>query len=419
MRFILFALFVTVFRFFAIVQAAPLCGALFATKFNELKSVAQILPEPLPISSYLKIAGTKKLIDANGKEVGEVVLIEPISSNVESLKNSRGGLEKYETEITDSNRRLFEALGFKETIDPVYGKYMSQIPSSKLFEFLRAQYNLTVPEDMQIHMGIYDSPVVSAKQTEFVTYWVKYGTIALGDPKFGSFFGLTPEQIAQAVQNGKENNSVYRHDLEHFGSIVLMPKKIIDFNRHIGQFWLKVIEHLKVEVTEGRIGRHSEEWHQIMNAAYLYTRRFHSLHHVLGMLVRDGGSIDINTQNLTDFGSVAQIETPAVHWSGLGFKPNWVTSDHLPKSNRHMYQYGLDNAQTVEQPISIAAAYKQVTNIELDFIRQFTNSHPTFQKTYQNILVELYLDTQPKLTDQDFENLQKLTMRRHQKMGNE
>jgi hypothetical protein len=378
----------------------------------------QFRTDALPISSYLKITGIEKFRDPDGMELGEALRIEVISVNVKSLAEGRDGLQKYRTEMNDHNRSLFERLGFLEGHDAIYGKYMSRIPSPQLFESLRARYNSTAPENLQIHMGIYQSQVLSAKQTEFVTNWVESGLVALGDARFGSFFGLKPEELAVSVANGKENNSVFRHDLEHFGSLVLMPKPIVERNRLLGKFWLKVIRHLKIEVSEGRIDRHSQDWHDIMNVVYIYARRFHSLTHVLGMLAREGGAIDINQQRLLDFGSVARSETPAVHWVGLGFRPDSVTVNDLPKANRHMYELGLNLSKPVTQAIRISDVYRQVTNEEQALIRNFSQNPPIpgYQKVYLEFLHDLGLHDLPPLSESDLESLQSLTLLRHQKM---
>ncbi len=55
------------------------------------------LKHKLPISAYIEIIGYKKFYDSNGVEVGVSTLFQPIQHNINNLKESRSGLDKYRT----------------------------------------------------------------------------------------------------------------------------------------------------------------------------------------------------------------------------------------------------------------------------------------------------------------------------------
>lgn len=386
----------------------------------------ETLSTPIVISSYAQIIGHKIFLDAQGKNVGKAYLIEPLAANIREFPNHKGDLQLYKTEINDSNRNLFTMLGFVESFEPGYGHFMSQVPDAKLFSYLKHIYNQQVTEDMQIHVGIYESPVVSSHQTEMVTNWLSDANVTLGNPNFGSVLGAGANDLAKPVVNGREKLSTFRHDLEHFGSIVLVPKKIVEVNQHVGKFWMKLLTRIKELEAQKKLPkdyRKSPEYRAILDAVYLYNRRFHSLTHVLGMLVRAGGSIDINQQRILDFGQSAETETPTVHWAGLGFKPDFVNHDNLPFPNR-LFDVSLENARTDKSVVSIADAYSMITNDAIDqarqftkdFIRKFPNSPISGLLTWLN---ELGINDLAKLSDRELEDLNALTLMRHQRMGKE
>ncbi len=310
-------------------------------------------------------------------------------------------------------------MGFKESEDPIFGKYMSEVPNPKLFEYLRAQYNARVPADMQINMGLYQSKVVSAHQTEYVKHWVKDGTMALSDPRWGSVFGLKPEQLSENITEGKERNSLYRHDLEHFASIFLIPKKIIDTNRQIGSFWEKVLRHMRSEIAKGKVLKGSPEWRAMMDDVYIYNRRFHSLTHLVGILVRSNGSVDVNSQEIKDFGFVARVETPTIHWVGLGYKPSWVTKDSLPFESR-LLSLGLEQSVVANKNITITDAYAAVTNEGIQQAIHFVNKQKNtkYKAIYQNFLAETKINNDSELRPEELTELEQLTLRRYRIMGN-
>lgn len=390
-----------------------------------LNSRVETIPEPIVISSYGQITGQKIFFNTLGQEIGKAFLIEPIISNVREFPNHRGDLQLYKTEINDTNRNLFTMLGFIESFEPGYGHYMSQVPDAKLFTYLKNIYNKQVPDDMQIHVGVYESSVISAHQSEMVANWLSDTNVTLGNPRFGSVLGAGAKDLVKPVINGREKLSTFRHDLEHFGSIVLIPKKVVEVNQQVGQFWMKILTRIKELDAQKKLPkeyRKSAEYRAILDAVYLYNRRFHSLTHVLGMLVRAGGAIDINQQRILDFGQSADTETPTVHWPGLGFKPDFVNHDNLPFPNR-LFDVSLENARADQAVVSIADAYGMITNDAVhrarqftkDFVRKFPASPISGLLTW---LHDFGINDLAKLSDTELEDLQSLTLIRHQEMGN-
>lgn len=381
--------------------------------------------QSLPVSSYTLLVGEKAFL--LGKEVvaGKVLLFQPLEGNASQFLSHKGPLELYRTEIDPINKPMFDLLGFKEDMFPGYGKFFSEIPNAILFNSLKNKYNARVPEDLQIHVGFYAAKIVSAHQTEIIKNWVQDANVTMGDPAFGSVAGLKPDQLAAPVVNGREKQSTYRHDTEHFASVILIPKKVTEVNRVVGGFWLKAMELMYQLEKQGKLPadfRRSSEYRSILDASYLYVRRFHSLTHVLGMLVRGGGSIDVNTHVVKDFGESAYTETPTVHWPGLGFKPNWLTSEKLPAQNR-LFILGLETSVVKETPVTIADAYSSVTNEAVQQALTFADGHATaypnslLAKSLQSLIKESGIETLPLLTTQQLSGLQALTMQRYHQMG--
>ena len=140
------------------------------------------------------------------------------------------------------------------------------------------------------------------------------------------------------------------------------------------------------------------------------------------MLVREGGSININQQRILDFSQSAVTETPTVHWVGLGFKPDFVNHDNLPFPNR-LFDVSLENTRTDKPTVSIADAYSMVTNDALIHARQFTRDFViNFPSSpISGLLTWLHkfgINDLALLFDDDLIRLQELTLLRHQSMGN-
>jgi hypothetical protein len=367
----------------------------------------------------LEITAQKVFTDSNGREIGYSFLVSPIKNNIAELAIDRGGLNKYRTEIDSKNRIVFENLGFKEASDPIYGKYMAEIPDANLFEYLRSQYNKSAAPDMQINMGIYQSHVVSAHQSEILRFWVNHGTMAIGKPELGSVLGKSPNEIAEMLmKHGKELNSIYRHDLEHFASMLLVPNEVVKFNRHVSVFWKNVLGHFYESARKGEYELNGERHRELLDVIYVFVRRFHSLTHVLGMLSRANGSIDINNDVITNFGDVARKETPSVHWTGLGYRPKWVGKAQLPFESR-LLELGLKESRNVEEPVTMADAYRAVTNEALEQMQLFIENQtdPSLKILYRQMVNEAGLDKLSPLSENELTRLQSLTLRRHKQMG--
>lgn len=427
-------LFVAILPFLSLpasrVSAAN-CANLFVSdtpSFAGLKKLATktvAIKDPLPVSSFALATAEKTFYSPAGTEVGRALVFELIGQNVQQFNPGSENLKLYRTEIDAKNRVVFEQLGFAESFDLAYGRFMSEVPNPALFEYLRARFNEKMPTHLRIHAGVYASPVVSAHQTEIVRNWVESARLTFGNPLLGSVGGLSPSQLAAPVINGRERMSTYRHDWEHFGSILLVTEKVVETNRLVGRFWRSVLERMReVQTKSGspQNFRETEEFRAIMDAVYIYTRRFHSLTHVLGMLARNGGVIDVNRHRIEDFGQSARDETPTVHWVGLGFKPRWVTEKDLPFQNR-LFSLSLADARVPKYPITVADAYAAVTNDAILQATAFASSHSqhfpdsALAKELRDILSRSGVSQISLLTREELQRQHDLTLDRLNEMG--
>jgi hypothetical protein len=394
-------------------------SAFNGTILSKLKSTVIKLEEPLAISSYLETVGQRIVTDQKNNQIGYSFIFRPSQKNINSLKNERQGLKPYETEIDTHNHNLFTALGFKEGSDPIYGNFMKEVPDPQLFEYLRKSYNEKAPENMQINMGIYQSDVISAHQSEILRHWINDGTMALSRPEFGAISGKSALEIKETImRNADEINSIYRHDLEHFASIMLVTKDVVNYNRQVAVFWQKALASVHQQSRAKEL-KHPEHLRDVLDSVYVFVRRFHSLTHVLGMLARENGAIDINTHTVENFGAVAKRETPNVHWTGLGFRPNWVSKATLPFESR-LLQIGLAESRTVDKPVTIADTYNAVTNEAVQQIQQFiaAQTDPVTKAAYQQMAEDAGIFKLSKLSTEQLKDLHDLTLRRYREMGN-
>jgi hypothetical protein len=304
------------------------------------------------------------------------------------------------TEVNSVTKNFLDFFKFKENNeDKKFGRFFETIPSPELFEYLRAQWNQTHPDRLDVHNGFFrmnkgNGQAHMAKVWDMPDFQVAIGiwnkelgndkdvpALALKGPNFE--MNQNPEKFKPALEDGlsprqkvlEDTSNLFMHDLGQWVNSLWVDKGTLDHTRKIQDFYLQVrasllkngknlpaplLPEVRPSLELGAAPKTGVYTTQrlLLDALHDSQRGLHSLTHMLVWLIRRPSGFVPGDHRVFDRGPIVTDEI-RTHLQGMGVKP--VGSGKSPSAEPN-YARTWALAKESDKPFTLQDALDFVIN---------------------------------------------------------